>query len=110
MPEEICGRIRPLLELWRRHRDTILGGEIYPVGAAPDGKALTGLVSTGGWLIAFRELGAPEAGEFALTHFPEAEGRHWRLAAGEGSAEPVPGGVSLRLPEFPRFALFQLEA
>ncbi|WP_417170849.1 hypothetical protein [Victivallis sp.] len=33
----------------------------------------------------------------------------WRLAAGEGSAEPVPGGVSLRLPEFPRFALFQLD-
>ena len=110
VPEEIRSRIRPLLELWRRNRDTILGGEIYPVGAAPDGKALTGLVSTGGWLIAFRELGAPEAGEFRLSHFPEAEGRRWRLVAGQGRAEPVPGGVTLLLPDHPRFALFQLEA
>ena len=109
VPEEIRSRIRPLLELWRRNCDTILGGEIYPVGKAPDGKALTGLVSSGGWLIAFRELGAPEAGEFRLSHFPEAEGRRWRLVAGQGRAEPVPGGVALRLPEHPRFALFQLE-
>lgn len=109
VPEEIRSRIRPLLELWRRNRDTILGGEIYPVGAAPDGKALTGLVSTGGWLIAFRELGAPEAGEFRLSHFPEAEGRRWRLVAGQGRAEPVPGGVTLLLPDHPRFALFQLD-
>lgn len=53
--------MRPLIALYRRHREAILNGIVYPLGAQPDDASWTGLQShdaeaSGGYLVVFREL------------------------------------------------------
>ncbi len=95
---ETRDRIRPLLDLWHKHYPAIAEGEIFPVGGEPDGSALTGLYSTAGYLILYREANAPETAKIELPH-PASE---WKLLAGKGK---LTGGRAT-LPDHPRFALF----
>ena len=61
LPAAFVAEAAPLVQTWRKHRDCLLGGTIYPVGAAPDGLAWTGFVSVApdgrsAYVLAFREL------------------------------------------------------
>ena len=69
LSEETVSSWRPLVTRWKRERDTIHDGYVYPVGARPDGVSWTGFVSVArdgseGTALLFRELAA--AGDFAL--------------------------------------------
>ena len=62
-----------IIDLHRTHRQGIFGGEIFPVGAEPDGRSWTGLQShcfedDCGYLVVYRELRAPQCGTIKL-HF-----------------------------------------
>ncbi len=62
---------RQVFEIYRRHQCEIFTGEIYPVGAEPDGAAIAGFqswdsASHSGFLILFRERLAPPCAPVAL--------------------------------------------
>ena len=64
---------REIIELHLQYREGIFSGEIFPVGSKPDGGSLTGFQShrfedNSGFLVLYRELGAPEAGSVEM-HF-----------------------------------------
>lgn len=90
------GVLRAMMELHRRIRETLFSGDIAPVGAEPDGHAVTGFHSDAGFLLLFRERQAPARAEFK---FPGS----WQLLAGSGSFD----GAVASLPEPASFALFQ---
>ena len=90
------GVLRAMMELHRRIRETLFSGDIAPVGAEPDGHAVTGFHSDAGFLLLFRERQAPARAEF---EFPGS----WQLLAGSGSFD----GAVASLPEPASFALFQ---
>ena len=45
LPECYFQQIKPLVELWKQHRETMHAGTILPVGTEPDGVALSGFIS-----------------------------------------------------------------
>lgn len=45
LPEHYFTQIKPLVDLWKQHRDAIHAGTILPVGNEPDGVAWSGMVS-----------------------------------------------------------------
>jgi len=64
---------REIIALHLQYREGIFSGEIFPVGSKPDGGSLTGFQShrfedNSGFLVLYRELGAPEAGSVEM-HF-----------------------------------------
>ncbi len=59
--KEARDQIRPLLAVYRQHRDEISEGYVFPVGKKPDNKSWTGFQnvqpqSNSGYLTLFREL------------------------------------------------------
>ena len=88
---------KPLIARWKRERDAIHAGYVYPVGACPDGLSWTGFVSvsrdgSGGTALLFREL-APSA-SFSLDIsglLPSAKGGI-EVIGGRGDAS-FDGGV-----------------
>lgn len=60
---ETVAEMRPLVAVWKRERARFHGGDIVPIGDAPDGLAWTGFVSvdasgSGGSVLLFRERNA----------------------------------------------------
>jgi alpha-galactosidase len=45
LPSEYFEQVRPLVDLWKQHRQAIHAGVIYPVGTEPDGVNWAGFVS-----------------------------------------------------------------
>ena len=70
-----------MMELHRRIRDAVFSGEIYPVGEEPSGKSISGLVSTSGYAIFYREIGAKKQ----TASFPELKNEQWKLISGNGT-------------------------
>jgi alpha-galactosidase len=65
LPDDTKKVFRKMVDLHLKYRTQIFEEEIYPIGAEPNGKALTGFVSTNtdgtkGFILAFRELEGPE--------------------------------------------------
>lgn len=99
VPPAITAEWRPLIALWKEHREAFHRGTVLPIGRAPDGYAWSGFISvpdraatpenTGPRLYAliFRETTREARHSFAL---PEAMGiggsGEARVLAGEGSA------------------------
>lgn len=71
LPDSYFARAAPLVEIWKQHRDAILGGTIYPIGAVPGGTSWSGFVSLAsngqnGYVLIFRELNAQNTATFTL--------------------------------------------
>jgi len=65
LPDDTRKVFRKMIDLHLKYRTQIFEEEIYPIGDEPDGKALTGFISTNhagtkGFILAFRELEGPE--------------------------------------------------
>lgn len=66
LPDDSKKVFRKMIDLHLKYRTQIFEEEIYPIGDEPDGKALTGFISTNGdgtkgFILAFRELEGPES-------------------------------------------------
>ena len=81
VPQKIRKIYRRMMELHRRIRDAVFAGEIYPIGEEPSGKSISGLISTSGYVVFYREIGA----EKQIASFPDLKNGHWKLIAGNGT-------------------------
>jgi hypothetical protein len=69
--EEAMASLQPAIATFRKYRESIYQGVVYPIGAEPDNAGITGFQShrdDGGYITAFRELHAPAAATIP-THF-----------------------------------------
>lgn len=93
LPASYFEQMAPLVELWKREREALHGGVIYPVGGAPDGFTWTGFVSVSkdhgnGYALLFRE--ANDDPYFSLDLSPFVADAHdledLQVLSGRGSA------------------------
>mgnify|MGYP001419236640 CR=1 FL=1 len=118
VPADIVGRWRPLVDVWKAHREAFHAGAVFPVGDAPDGFSWTGFVAgpsadrqaSGGFAYAllFRELHPSDTATFALpTVLAGARAAaSVEVLSGEGAAELRSGSSLLvRLPRRQRHLL-----
>ncbi len=87
------------MEPHRRIRDRVFSGEIYPFGEEPSGRSISGLVSTSGFAVFFREMNA----ENETARFAELKKDRWKLIAGNGSL----ANGELTMAHRASFALFE---
>ena len=88
---------KPLIARWKRERDAIHEGYVYPVGSAPDGLSWTGFVSasrdgTAGTALLFRELDAREEFSLPLAGYLSPACSKTTVIGGRGEAR-IEGGV-----------------
>jgi len=94
--------IRRIMELHRKIRDDVFSGEIFPIGAEPDGKAFTGLHSRNeetnkDFAILYREAGAEN--DSAVIELPMTRNTDWKILAGKGSIKAeAPGRIRVAMP------------
>ena len=103
-----------IIDLHRTHRKGVFGGEIFPVGAEPDGGSWAGLQShraedNSGYLVVYRELQAPKFVTVELHFVNETPLTLHSLC---DDSEPIdkPGGtsaVTLTLPSPGSFRLYR---
>lgn len=92
--------VKPLIATYKKHRDAIHSGTVYPLGAEPDDHSWTGFQSVApdersGYLTIFREIENPEASREIKLHFlnDAASLRLTNLMTGDTATVPVsPGG------------------
>ena len=105
---------RPLVARWRRERDDIHSGYIYPVGSPPDGMVWTGFLAAakdgGGHALMFREL-SPNA-TFALDLSPYRMQGCVRaeVIGGRGTATVTDGMLSVSVPDSLGFVWVKMSA
>ncbi len=111
MSAEMQGRVKSVMDTHVKYRDRIFGGEIFAVGAEPDGKALTGLQSHdfsvgNGMAVFYRELGC-ESGKaiVKMNYLPESP--TWQCVYGNGQiVNTGKGEIEISIPDKPGFAVF----
>ncbi len=94
--------IRKVMELHRKIRDDVFAGDIFPVGAEPDGKAYTGLHSRNeetnkDFVILYREAGAEN--DSGVIELPMTRNADWKILAGKGDVKAEgPGRIRVAMP------------
>ena len=108
LPEAYFEEIPPLARAWKAHRAELFGGQIVPLGSAPDGAAWTGFASVAldgrsGYLLLFRELNqrADWTTQLPLL-LPDAAYPVERLG-GAGQVTVSQGQVKAHLPQAQSF-------
>jgi alpha-galactosidase len=113
LPAAIAERWRPLIALWKQHRDAFQNGAVFPVGRTPNGFSWTGFISLAEpapdgsrnlYALLFRELTPDENTVIDLSGALEIprEGPAQKLA-GEGEASLDAGKLLARIPAAQRF-------
>lgn len=104
LSQETTAAWKPLIAQWKRERDAIHDGYIYPVGSAPDGLAWTGFVSaakdgSAGTALLFRELDASEEFSLPLSDYLNVEGLEPIVIGGRGEARIEDGILKVAVHE-----------
>ena len=104
LSQETTAAWKPLIAQWKRERDAIHDGYIYPVGSAPDGLAWTGFVSaakdgSAGTALLFRELDASEEFSLPLPDYLNVEGLEPIVIGGRGEARIEDGILKVAVHE-----------
>jgi len=89
-PDTIAS-LKPIVAAWKRERDRMHAGVVFPVGAKPDGASWTGFVveaadGRGGYAVLFRDGSAEERWSLDLAGLLPAVSR-CEVLAGDGAAE-----------------------
>jgi len=107
---------RDVLQLHLQHREGIFSGVIFPVGSKPDGSSLTGFQShrfedNSGFLVVYRELGAPEAGSVEMHFVNQLHMKFTSLSDGSGIVEKPAGQgcLEVKLESPGSFRLYKYE-
>jgi hypothetical protein len=108
-------QLRPIIALYKRHRDAILQGYVFAVGEEPCDRAWCGFQShrledEAGHLTVFRELHNAEDARRLRLRF--AKGRQVALTdllSGESTTQHAgeEGAILLRLPAAPSFGFYE---
>lgn len=104
LSQETVAAWKPLIAQWKRERDAIHDGYIYPVGSAPDGLVWTGFVSaakdgSAGTALLFRELDASEEFSLPLSDYLNVEGLEPIVIGGRGEARIEDGILKVAVHE-----------
>ena len=107
---------RDVLRLHLQHREGIFSGEIFPVGSKPNGCSLTGFQSHrfedhSGFLVVYREFGAPETGSVKMHFVNLLHMKFTSLSDGSGIIEKPVGQdhFDVRLESPGSFRLYKYE-
>lgn len=97
LPEAYFQEAAPLVATWRLHREALFGGDILPLGCAPDGLAWTGFASIArnsdeAYAVLFREMNESPNAKIAL---PGARAKGpWEVLGGGGNVDAEDGLLS----------------
>jgi alpha-galactosidase len=118
VPTWIIMRWRPLIAIWKTHRESFQNGAVFPIGQAPNGFSWTGFVSLADarenrgdtdshrivYALVFREL---TPGDGAMISLPIAtnlpDGAVAETLAGEGCVMVENGKLRVHIPSAQRF-------
>ena len=103
LPAQYFTQAAPLIAKWKQHREALFGGDILPIGDAPDGVAWTGFVSIqkdrkSGYALLFRELNSIATYQLRIPLW-ETPGSKVEVLGGNGKATLAQGTLSISIPE-----------
>lgn len=95
---------RPLIARWKKERDAVHAGYIYPVGDAPDGVSWTGFLAAAkdgrsGYALLFRELAPGATFSLDLSPFVSLKGLSPEVIGGRGTAAVADGRLNVTVPD-----------
>lgn len=109
--------IRPLIAVYKRHRQAMFEGHVFPIGDKPSDASWTGFqnhhpATMTGYLLVFRELNSRAARQALALKF--LSGRRIRLTDLRSGGErvvtvPADGGVSFELKSAADFGFYRYE-
>lgn len=72
LSDEYIAEVAPLVACWKKHREQLFAGDIFPIGGAPDGVSWTGFFSDGGeskdgYAVIFNEKNSSKSHRFQLS-------------------------------------------
>ena len=90
LPERSRESLRPIIAAWKRERDRMHSGVVFPVGSKPDGASWTGFVveasdGDGGYALLFRDGAAKGGWTFDLEGYLRSA-KSCETLAGDGTA------------------------
>ena len=99
---------RPLVARWKRERDAIHSGYVYPVGDPPDGMSWTGFLAVSkdgtGHALLFRELSPDATFSMDISPYRVQEDARAEIVGGRGCATVADGRLSVSVPDKLGFA------
>lgn len=95
---------KPLIERWKRERDAVHAGYIYPVGSVPDGLSWTGFVSSSrdrreGTALLFRELDNRDEFVLSMSDYITSSCDKAVIIGGRGEASVKDGVLKVSVKE-----------
>lgn len=100
---------RTIMQTWRRHREDMAQGFVFPIGDEPSGASWTGFQchnpETGeGYVLVFRELDAPGAEQTIPLHFLDGQKVRWTDVLSDARWQDADGAtVECEIAEAPGF-------
>ncbi len=84
--------LKKIVPVWKKERDNIYNGTVYPVMSKPDGVSWTGFLvcadnSKNGYILAFREANECENCDLDIAGFFDGSCRQIEVLAGDGTAK-----------------------
>lgn len=106
-------KYKRIMDLHARFRDEIFAGEIFPIGAMPDGKSFSGFQSHdfakgSGIIIIFRELGSVKSRASLKLNFLSEKLRWERISGDDASVSQTSAEeIVVSMQNAPSFGLFK---
>lgn len=102
-----------IIGIWKKWRQELHTGVVYPIGQEPDGAAWTGFLVDGGdhlHLISLRECAPQPSFQYILpAGIAPLSSAGIEHLAGEGALELREGGLAVSLPEQKRFGWWRIQ-
>lgn len=117
LSDEAKGMLKPLLNLYKKHRNAMYEGYVFPIGDVPDNAGISGFQNHNpdkgnGYLTIFRQLESKnDKAEIALKFLARKKIQIADLVSGETRKVDVPedGKVEFSLPKAPGFLYLKYE-
>jgi alpha-galactosidase len=105
--------LKAIIKTWKKYRDRIFNGTVFPIGQRPDGNSWTGFASvshdnTSAVAVVLRELHAKQSVPLDIPFLEEKNVRCEKLA-GDGTASFENGKLRVEIPSSPAFLFLNLE-
>lgn len=102
LPEDYHQQVGDLVKVWKEHRAAIHGGDIIPIGEAPDGSQWAGLCSIShdrksGYAVIFREVNEQAVATFEIPLLSEL--KNVEILHGAGEAVVSDGQLKVKLDQ-----------
>ena len=102
LQEDTLAEMRPIISRWKKERDSLYDGVVFPVGSKPDGFSWTGFIvesrcDSVGYALIFRECSSDQSFKIDLAQYRLTG--DIEVLAGDGSAKIAQGGLEVSIPK-----------